>query len=172
MILSDRDILEAIASKQIVIEPFHMEQLNPNSYNLCLGPEIAHYSEVVLDPKVRNRMISEEIPTDGYILIPNRIYLAATIEWTATHGLVPQIEGRSSVARLGISVHTSAGFGDNGFCGRWTLELSVSQRAKVYAGMQIAQIFYHAMSTSSMRKYDGKYQNSEGIVGSRLWMEN
>ena len=70
-----------------------------------------------------NRFRRYTIPEDGFVLNPNQLYLARTVERTETHNLVPMLEGRSSVGRLGLFVHVTAGFGDVGFCGFWTLEM-------------------------------------------------
>ncbi len=121
MILSGDEILSRLGS-DIVIDPFEKEQLNPNSYNLTHHDELLVYEEVVLDVKTPNRYRRIAIPAEGMILSPNQLYLARTVEHTQTHNLVPMIEGRSSLARLGLFVHVSSGFGDVGFCGYWTLE--------------------------------------------------
>ncbi len=63
------------------------------------------------------------IPETGFVLWPNTLYLGRTVELTKTHGFVPQIEGRSSIARLGIDIHKTAGWGDDGFENYWTLEI-------------------------------------------------
>ena len=77
------------------------------------------------------------------MLQPNQLYLGRTVERTETHNLVPMIEGRSSIGRLGLFVHVTAGFGDVGFCGYWTLEMFAVQPVRIYAGVAICQIFYH-----------------------------
>ena len=120
MILSGDEIRQNLGSN-ITIDPFREENLNPNSYNLTLHDEIMTYEEVVLDMRKPNRVRRIAIPSDGLVLAPNQLYLARTAERTETHNLVPMIEGRSSVGRLGLFVHANAGFGDVGFCGFWTL---------------------------------------------------
>jgi dCTP deaminase len=116
MILSGQAILERL-SRDIVIEPFDRAQLNPNSYNLTLHHELMVYEELTLDMAKANRVRRIEIPPEGLVLHPNQLYLGRTAERTVTHNLVPQIEGRSSVGRLGLFVHVTAGFGDVGFSG-------------------------------------------------------
>ena len=121
MILSSSKIISAIRKKDIVIEPFNTHSLNPNSYNLTLHNKLLIYDELLLDPKILNRTKELTIPEEGIAIFPGQLYLGRTVEHTETHNYVPGIEGRSSFARLGLTVHSSAGFGDVGFCGTWTL---------------------------------------------------
>ena len=114
MILSGNEIKQQLGSN-IVIEPFDEKNLNPNSYNLSLHDELLVYEEVVLDMRKSNRVTRVTIPEEGLVLTPNQLYLGRTVERTETHNLVPMIEGRSSVGRLGLFVHVTAGFGDVGF---------------------------------------------------------
>ncbi len=134
MILSGQAIRERIGS-DIVIEPFDAAQLNPNSYNLTLHNELMVYEELMLDMAKANRVRRIEIPEDGLVLSPNQLYLARTAERTTTHNLVPQIEGRSSIGRLGLFVHVTAGFGDVGFSGYWTLEMFAIHPVRIYPGI-------------------------------------
>ena len=138
MILSGSEILRRMG-EDIEIEPFNQSQLNPNSYNLTLHNELMVYEEVVLDMAKANRVRRIEIPTEGLVLSPNQLYLGRTAERTVTHNLVPQIEGRSSVGRLGLFVHVTAGFGDVGFAGYWTLEIFAVQPVRIYPGRQSAR---------------------------------
>src|SRR5262245_28043778 len=126
MILSGKEI-RAKQGSDIVIDPFDDRNLNPNSYNLTLHHELMTYEEVVLDMRKANRVRRIESSRDGRVLSPNQLYLGGTVERTETHNLVPMIEGRSSIGRLGLFVHVTAGFGDVGFCGYWTLEMFAVQ---------------------------------------------
>ncbi|REJ67011.1 MAG: dCTP deaminase [Planctomycetota bacterium] len=170
MILSGHQIRERLG-EGIVIDPFDERHLNPNSYNLTLHDELMVYEEVVLDMKSANRVRRIEIPADGLVLSPNQLYLGRTAERTETHDLVPMIEGRSSVGRLGLFVHVTAGFGDVGFCGFWTLEMFAVQPVRIYPGVPICQIFYHEL-TGEYTAYDSdKYQNNRDIQPSLLFKE-
>ncbi len=120
MILSGEEIRRNLG-KNIVLDPYQDANLNPNSYNLTLHNELLVYKEVVLDMRHSNRTRRIHIPEEGLVLSPNQLYLGRTVERTETHNLVPMIEGRSSIGRLGLFVHITAGFGDVGFCGFWTL---------------------------------------------------
>ena len=170
MILSGGEIL-ARQGADIMIDPFDPCNLNPNSYNMTLHDELITYEEVVLDMRQPNRVRRIRIPSDGFVLAPNQLYLGRTIERTATHNLVPMIEGRSSIGRLGLFVHVTAGFGDVGFCGYWTLEMFAVQPVRIYPGVPICQIFYHQI-TGAISEYESdKYQNNRDIQPSLLYKE-
>lgn len=170
MILSGEEIKKHLG-KEIIIDPFDMSRVNPNSYNLSLNPEILTYEEVVLDMKKRNRVRSLTIPESGLVLEPNRLYLARTNERTETHNFVPMIEGRSSIGRLGLFVHVTAGFGDVGFCGYWTLEMFAVQPIRIYPNVEICQIFYHQIAGDFQKYKSDKYQNNAGVQPSLLYRE-
>ncbi len=170
MILSGEEIRKHMGGK-IVIDPFHPNHLNPNSYNLTLHNELLTYEEVVLDMRQPNRVRRLTIPEEGLVLNPTQLYLGRTVERTETHGLVPMIEGRSSIGRLGLFVHVTAGFGDAGFCGFWTLEMFAVQPVRIYPGVAICQIFYHQLD-GVYRAYDSdKYQHNRDIQPSLLYKE-
>ena len=170
MILSGDEIRQNLGSN-IDINPFDPANLNPNSYNLTLHNEILTYEEVVLDMRKANRVRRMTIPESGLVLEPNRLYLGRTIEKTETHNLVPMIEGRSSIGRLGLFVHVTAGFGDVGFSGYWTLEMFAVQPVRIYPGVPICQIFYHEIS-GPIQEYDSdKYQHNRDIQPSLLYKE-
>ncbi len=169
MILSGQQIHERLGD-DILIEPFDESHLNPNSYNLTLHNELLVYEELVLDMAKANRVRRIEIPKEGLTLSPNQLYLGRTLERTTTHNLVPQIEGRSSIGRLGLFVHVTAGFGDVGFSGYWTLEMFAVQPIRIYAGVPICQIFYHEL-TGEVTEYASKYQHNRDIQPSLLHEE-
>ena len=85
------------------------------------------------------------IPETGYQLKPNELYLGRTLEYTNTKKYVPMIEGRSSIGRLGIFIHITAGFGDVGFAGYWTLEIFCIKPIIIYPNVEIAQLYYHTI---------------------------
>lgn len=170
MILSGNEI-KARLGREIVIEPFEERLLNPNSYNLRLHDELLVYEEIVLDMKRPNRFRRYTIPPEGFILQPGQLYLGRTIERTETHKYVPMLEGRSSVGRLGLFVHATAGFGDIGFCGYWTLEMSAIHPVRVYAGVPICQIIYHTVEGDVTKYASNKYQNNHDIQPSMLFKD-
>jgi len=170
MVLSGNEIKRQLG-ENIVIEPFDESRLNPNSYNLTLHDELMIYEEVVLDMRKANRVRRITIPPDGLDLHAHQLYLGRTIERTETHNLVPMIEGRSSVGRLGLFVHVTAGFGDVGFCGYWTLEMFAVQPVRIYPGISICQIFYHDIRGSFTEYASDKYQHNTDIQPSLLFKE-
>lgn len=174
MILSDKRILEEIENGSIVIEPFDRRCLGTNSYDVHLGKYLATYRDAVLDAKRHNEIVHFEIPEEGYILEPGKLYLGVTMEYTETHGHVPFLEGKSSTGRLGIDIHATAGKGDVGFCNTWTLEISVAQPVRVYAGMPIGQLIYFVVEgdieTFYNSKGNAKYNNKTiRPVESMMW---
>jgi dCTP deaminase len=170
MILSGHEIRRELG-QNIVIDPFDERYLNPNSYNLTLHHELMTYEEVVLDMRKANRVRRIDIPHEGLILSPNQLYLGRTVERTETHNLVPMIEGRSSIGRLGLFVHVTAGFGDVGFCGYWTLEMFAVQPVRIYPGVPICQIFYHEINGAITEYASDKYQHNRDIQPSLLFKE-
>lgn len=170
MILSGKMIHERMG-KDIVIEPFDPARLNPNSYNLSLANELMIYEDGVLDMKKNNRTRSIQIPDDGYELQPQTLYLGRTAEFTKTDNYVPMLEGRSSVGRLGLFVHVTAGFGDVGFAGYWTLEMFCIRPIRIYPNVEICQIYYHTLDGDFETYKSGKYQNNTGIQPSRLYLD-
>ncbi len=169
MILSGQEIISRMG-EDIEIEPFDPSNINPNSYNLTLHNELMVYEEVVLDMARANRVRRIPIPEEGIILSPNQLYLGRTVERTTTHNLVPQIEGRSSIGRLGLFVHVTAGFGDVGFSGHWTLEMFAVQPVRIYAHTAICQIIYHELA-GEHEEYQSKYQHNRDIQPSLLFKE-
>jgi len=156
MILSDLRILEEIGKGTIKIEPYDREFLGSNSYDVHLGKYLAVYESEELDAKKHNTIRHFEIPPEGLVLHPNMLYLGVTEEYTETHEHVPFLEGKSSTGRLGIDIHATAGKGDVGFCGNWTLEISVKLPVKVYAGMPVGQLIYFPVEGEIEVKYNQK----------------
>lgn len=170
MILSGLEIKKRL-NQDIFIEPFEERRLNPNSYNLRLDNKLLVYTDSLLDMKKAHRTEEVCIPEDGLVLEPNRLYLGKTVEYTRTENLVPMLEGRSSVGRLGLFVHITAGFGDVGFSGFWTLEIFCVQPIRVYPGIEICQIYYHDISKPFQPYQSGKYQHNQGIQASMLYKD-
>ncbi|MEO1450605.1 MAG: dCTP deaminase [Bacteroidota bacterium] len=156
MILSDASILEEIQKQHILIEPFRRECLGSNSYDVHLGKYLAVYADRVLDARKHNKIEEILIPEEGYVLHPNILYLGVTEEYTETHRHVPFLEGKSSIGRLGIHIHATAGKGDVGFCNTWTLEITVAMPVRVYAGMPVGQLIYFEVNGDVVNSYDNK----------------
>lgn len=171
MILSGDQIKLEHEYGSIMIKPWNPKQINPNSYNLRLANELVVYDAKVLDCAMDNPWHKITIPEEGLVIKPGVLYLGKTIEYTRTDSFVPMLEGRSSVGRLGIMIHATAGFGDVGFRGCWTLEISCVQPVKIYPGMEICQIYYHEIESAGVGYDGGKYQGSRDIQTSKLWKE-
>lgn len=168
MVLSGKEIKQRIG-KDIRIEPFQKSQLNSNSYNMRLHDGLMVYENRELDMKMPNPARKMKIPESGLLLEPGKLYLGRTVEYTETDNLVPMLEGRSSIGRLGLFVHVTAGFGDVGFAGYWTLEIFCIQPIWVYAGVEICQIYYHTLEGEAQRYENGKYQKNKDIQASKLY---
>lgn len=170
MILTGTQIEIARNAGTIIIEPFVPEFVNPNSYNFRLGKTLRTYDEAVLDPRHENRFTEIEIPDDGYVLEPSRLYLAHTVEKLGGTHYAPTFAARSSVARLGLFINLSAPLGDIGFIGQWTLQLFAAAPVRVYAGMQIGQMMWW-QPTGTVQLYDGKYQAAAGVRSSDIYKD-
>ena len=171
MILSGQEIKKQIVNNRILIEPFDERFINPNSYNLRLHNELLVYTDDVLDMKKKLNTETIIIPEDGLVLEPGRLYLGRTYERTSTDKYVPMLEGRSSVGRLGLYIHVTAGFGDVGFSGYWTLEIQCIQPVRIYPMVEICQIYYHTIDGEYSTYNSGKYQNNSGIQPSLFYKD-
>lgn len=174
MILTDKAILAAMERGEILIEPYDRAKLGTNSYDVHLSKHLASYVDAVLDARKHNQIRHFEIPPEGYVLQPGQTYLGSTVEYTESHRHVPFLEGKSSVGRLGIDIHATAGKGDIGFCNHWTLEISVAQQVRVYAGMPIGQLIYFSVEgdveTLYNRKASAKYNTRSPLpLESMMW---
>ena len=174
MILSDKRILEEIEQLTIKIEPFDRASLGTNSYDVHLSKHLAVYKDAVLDAKKHNTIEHFEIPAEGLVLQPGTLYLGVTQEYTETHSHVPFLEGKSSTGRLGIDIHATAGKGDVGFCGNWTLEISCKLPVRVYEGMPVGQLIYFPVEGEILVRYnnkkDAKYSGQPNRpVESMMW---
>ncbi|MBP6912131.1 MAG: dCTP deaminase [Candidatus Pacebacteria bacterium] len=156
MILSDTKILECIEKGDIVVTPFDPINMGGNSYDVHLSKYLAQYIDEQIDAKKHNEIRHFEIPPEGFVLLPGQLYLGATEEYTESHKHVPFLEGKSSTGRLGIDIHATAGKGDVGFCGYWTLEISSSKPVRIYAGMPIGQLIYYTVDGHVERLYGTK----------------
>lgn len=164
MILTDKQILAEIEKGTIKIEPYDRQSLGTNSYDVHLGKYLATYKDEVLDAAKHNHIEVFEIPRDGYVLQPGVLYLGVTLEYTETHAHVPFLEGKSSVGRLGIDIHATAGKGDVGFCNTWTLEISVSQKVRIHAGMPIGQLIYFMVNGEIDNLYHTKPSAKYNVI--------
>ena len=157
-VLVDCDIERAHKRGAIVIEPFDRKCLGTNSYDVHLADTLRVYDNEIepgsrfgaafqpLDVRVQRAVIDVLIPHEGYVLRPGELYLASTIEYTESNEHLPILNGKSSLGRLGLSIHVTAGTGDVGFQGHWTMELFVIKPLRVYAGMAVGQLLWFTPS--------------------------
>lgn len=156
MILSDQEILKNMDEGNIVIEPFNRDCLGSNSYDVHLSEYMAVYTSGKLDARQPNNIQRFTLRQKGYTLYPNMLYLGSTVEFTETLKHVPFLEGKSSIGRLGIDIHATAGKGDVGFRNHWTLEISVKMPVTVYPNMPIGQIIYFSVQGDVINPYNKK----------------
>lgn len=170
--LTGKEIQQQVDDGVIKISDFNPKYLGPNSYDLRLNDQLRVYKNKIIDAAFDNPTDEIIIPIDGLVIEPGRLYLGRTIEWTESGPFIPMLEGRSSIGRLGIFIHVTAGFGDVGYRGFWTLEIACIQPVRIYAGMRIGQIYYHKCNDDASPKvYSGKYQNSTDVLPSRMHVE-
>jgi len=175
MILSGLEIAKkAEIGEEIIIRPFDAGRVGPNSYDLRLNDVLQVYDIAeggCLDMRKQENVREIVIPPEGLVLEPGQLYLGSTMEFTETHGYVPMLEGRSSVGRLGVSIHVTAGFGDVGFAGHWTLEIWCIHPVRIYPFERICQIYYHKID-GDYKPYQGKYQGADGVQASRKYKDS
>lgn len=176
MILTDSAILSAMERGEIKIEPFDTKCLGSNSYDVHLGKSLGVYKNRILDAKKHNQIILFDIREDGYLLQPGFLYLGVTQEYTESLAHVPFLDGKSSGGRLGLSIHITAGKGDVGFKGHWTLEMTVVQPVRIYAGMPIGQLFYFETLGKCLNPYNtkqsAKYNDQPAVPVESMMFKN
>ena len=162
MILSDRSLKERIESGDIGIEPYDPDLIQPASIDIRLANTFLVFRNIkgpFIDTREPADDLMElvEVPTDGAMYVhPHEFVLGATLEKvTVPNDLVARLEGRSSLGRLGIVIHSTAGFIDSGFSGTVTLEISnlANLPIALYPGMRIGQISFELMTTPAERPY-------------------
>ena len=180
-ILSDRTIKNKLAENKITISPLDWNNIQPASVDLLLAPAIDVYDNCALpfiDVRQDLTGLTKRIviPDDEpFILHPGEFVLGSTLEWVELpDDIVARLEGKSSLGRLGLVIHSTAGFVDPGWKGDLTLELSNNSKLPItlYSGMKICQISFMALTTPADRPYGSaglgsRYQGQKGPVASR-----
>lgn len=181
----------------IYIDPFDRTQLNPASYDLRLGDRVAVYTETVygasrvaggfglsprrapfytseftLDAKKPHALATWTMTAAGWVLLPGILYLMHTVERIRADRHVVVIDGKSSLGRLGVSCHQTAGYGDQGFDGQYTLEVTAAHAVRVYPGMRFCQARFMTLE-GDVQPYAGHYvgDTASGPVASRSWKQ-
>lgn len=197
-ILTGKGIEACVEARFIVIDPFNPAQMNPASYDLTLGDEVRVYDDWVsidynnradgssimqrreldrriIDIRQEPKTTAFKIGPEGWVIKPGVGYLMHTHERVHTNRFVPVLDGKSSIGRLFVQVHATAGYGDPGFNGQYTLEVTATHAVRVFAGMRFAQIRFHTVRGRPEEEglYAGSYQGeaSLGAVASRAWKQ-
>jgi len=182
MILSDRTISEQLEAGRIVIDPFDPAALQPSSVDLRLDHRFRVFRNHTMghiDVKQNLEKLTDLVESgdEPFMLHPGEFVLGSTLERVAVpDDLVARLEGKSSLGRLGLLIHSTAGFVDAGFDGQLTLELSnvATLPITLYPGMRIGQISFQKMTTPADVPYGSselrsKYKNQQGPMPSRYW---
>jgi len=195
-VLLGSSIIEEVKKGKIDIDPFHEENVGPNSVDVTLQSTLLTYvacevkwngyNHIVvpinsidyIDMAKDNKVYELQIPEDGLIIMPGILYLGSTVEKAGSDFFVPMIEGRSSMARLGLQIHVSAGFGDINFKSNWTLEITTVHPLKIYPNTRIGQVYFHEVNETERKKlfdsgneYNGKYTNQVGPQKSKSYLD-
>lgn len=177
--LSDHDIVAAMKRGDLLIEDFHDDQLQPASYDLRLDPMFRapssefHAIDLANVPEGHTFLSSMDDSDGQLMLAPGRFILASTQEYFELGDtLGARVEGRSSLGRLGLMVHITAGFVDPGFCGNITFEVYNASpwTLTLHSGMKVAQLAFFRVSSAPSRTYGmrGHYQGQRGPTESRF----
>ena len=184
MILSDRSIREVIEEGRLVVDPFEPANIQPSSIDLRIDRffrVFRNHTQRVIDVKENQENLTELVEVtdedDPFILHPGEFVLASTLERVGVpDDLVGRVDGKSSLGRLGLLTHATAGFIDPGFNGHITLELSnvATLPITIYSGMKVAQISFERMTTPAEHPYGSqgrgsKYQGQRGPTPSRYF---
>lgn len=170
MILTGSAIVEAVEAGRIVIDPFDLDQVGPNSYDFRLGDRCRMYCNSTLDAAIDNPTSELEIGENGILLDPARIYLFNTVEVMGSTHYVPIIRGRSSTGRLGIFIDITADLIDIGSINQWTLQLHAVQPIRVYPGMLVGQVTFWCVH-GEIVLYSGKYEGVSSPASSLSFLD-
>ncbi len=184
MLLSDRDIAAEIKSGRVQVDPFEPKMIQPSSVDVRLDRFFRvfdNHKYEVIDPSIEQSDLTREVavaPDDFFILHPGEFVLASTYEViTLPDDIAGRLEGKSSLGRLGLLTHSTAGFIDPGFSGHITLELSnvANLPVKLYPGMKIGQLCLIKLSSSAEHPYGSalygsRYQGQRGPTPSKSWL--
>jgi dCTP deaminase len=181
VLLSDRDLLTEIDNKRVSVEPFDMEMIQPSSIDVRLDRMFRvfeNHKYPHIDPSIEQKDLTRLIEPEGddpFILHPGEFVLGSTLEVVSLpDDLAGRLEGKSSLGRLGLLTHSTAGFIDPGFSGHITLELSnvATLPIKLFPGMKIGQLCLFRLSSPADHpygsdKYGSRYQGQRGPTASR-----
>ena len=170
MILTGSEIQKQVEEGSITIDPFYEDSVNPNSYNYHLSPNLL-VVEKSLDSRKEMEYKDVTIPEEGFILEPHKLYLGVTKEIIGSTKYVTSLIGRSSIGRLGLFMQITADLGQLGNSHKWTLEMHVVKRFKVYPNMRIGQISFWEPFGENDYEYIDLYNTSNNPVVSKIYKE-
>jgi dCTP deaminase len=170
MILTGQEIKKYVKKGLITIDPFCEDSVNPNSYNYHLSPNLL-LVEKGLDSRKKTEYKELTIPEEGLILEPHKLYLGVTKEIIGSKIFVTSLIGRSSIGRLGLFMQITADLGQLGHSHKWTLEMNVVKRLKVYPNMRIGQVSFWAPFGKNNYNYIDLYNTSNNPVVSKIYKE-
>jgi dCTP deaminase len=171
MILTGKEIKDQVSNNCIHIKPFLQENVNPNSYNYRLDNNLFEIISCPLDAKVPSQLQSINFDESGYVLNPNKIYLANTYEEIGSDYFVTSLIGRSSLGRLGLFLQITADLGNIGAKHKWTLEIKCVQPVRIYPKMVIGQVSFWQPNGERAQMYQGKYDKYSSAHSSELHQE-
>jgi len=179
-ILLHDEIIKYYEEGKIVIDPYDEKNVGPNSYDVRLQDTLKIYvnddpnDTLILDCKKNHSTIELKIPEEGLVLYPGNLYLGSTVEKIGSDYFVPMYEGRSSLGRLSLISHCSAGFGDLGFKSHWTTEMQVILPLRIYPNMRIGQVYFHNVNqeyNNPENWYQGKYFDQRDAQKSKSFLD-
>ena len=170
MILTYHSILKNVHSGNIHISPFSEDMLNPNSYDYRIDYKLLELDDMPVDPKKASNYHEINFTDDGYVLSPNKTYLANTFEEIGSDHFVPVLIGKSSLGRLGLFLQITADLGNLGAKHKWTLELKAVQPVKIYPMMRIGQVSFWDVE-GERTLYNGKYDKFSIAKSSEIYKE-
>lgn len=167
----NKDGIKKELNKNIFVDDLNKDDIN-NCYILVyLSNHLKVYDCDVIDIKNSNSFKDIIIDEDGYTLEPNKLYIGSTTKFTRTYGYVPMLTSFDELAVCGVEIHVTAGFGDNGFEGTWTLEIVSTEKVKLYPNMLIGRTYYHQLIGDPSITYKGKYLGQVEPTESRIERE-
>ena len=175
--LTGKQIITDVKNGFITISDFNEKYIGPNSYDLHWSDKISRVIrntdrcktvrntiDMLEEQKVETRDISEK----GLLILPNQLYLISTKEIVGSNIYIPRIVGRSSIGRMGIQISQHADFGDIGFIGRWTLQVTVVNPTIIYPNLRVCHVYFEEPYGDTSIKYNGRYQGSIDATPSRF----
>lgn len=171
MLTGSKILEEAYGGRIILGDVIKEEYAGPNSYDIEIGDTYGVYARASLDMDSKNEIIQYPIPDNGLVIQPGMLYLIPSRYKIGSLHYIPLLTGRSSIGRLGVSIHQEAGFGDIGFVGIWTMQVSAMIPTRIYKHRRLAQMYFITPVGDVLNLYHGKYNHGDGLQGSKSYMD-